>query len=262
MGLTTLGVIGGTGWLGGALLRPALARGFIAPTDLVLSSRSGRTAGFEAWPDIRFTTDNHSLAAQSDIVILSVRPEDIDALELDLSGKLVMSVMARLPAAALRKRFKSGRIIRAMPNACAEQGLSFTPWHATAETTAADADFADGFFACSGRTAKLSTENELDYFTALTGSGPAFIAAFADVMIRDAIANGVAPGIADTAVRQLFLGAGAWMADAPETPADTVRIFTDYGGTTAAGLTAMLSADIARPICKGLAAAAEKAAKG
>ena len=81
-------------------------------------------------------------------------------------------------------------------------------------------------------------------------------------MIRDAIANGVAPGIADTAVRQLFLGAGTWMADAPETPADTVRIFTDYGGTTAAGLTAMLSADIAGPIGKGLAAAAEKAAKG
>lgn len=52
------------------------------------------------------------------------------------------------------------------------------------------------------------------------------------------------------------------MADAPEKPADTVRIFTDYGGTTAAGLTAMFSADIAGPICKGLAAAAEKAAKG
>ena len=58
MGLTTLGVIGGTGWLGGALLRPALAKGFVAPADLILSSRSGKAAGFEAWPGIRFTTDN------------------------------------------------------------------------------------------------------------------------------------------------------------------------------------------------------------
>ncbi len=262
MGLTTLGVIGGTGWLGGALLRPALAKGFVAAADLILSSRSGSKAGFEAWPDIQFTTDNQALVAEADIVILSVRPEDIDALDLDLSGKLVISVMARVSAAAIQARFKSERIIRAMPNACAEQGLSFTPWFSTSETTVADEVFADRFFACSGKTAKLSTESELDYFTALTGSGPAFIAAFADVMIRDAIKNGVAPDVADIAVRQLFLGAGTWLAGALETPADTVRIFTDYGGTTAAGLTAMLSADIAGPISKGLAAATEKAAKG
>jgi pyrroline-5-carboxylate reductase len=262
VGLTTLGVIGGTGWLGGALLRPALAKGFVAAADLILSSRSGNTAGFEAWPDIRFTTDNRSLAAQSDIVILSVRPKDLDALDLDLSGKLVISVMARVPAEALLARFNSERIIRAMPNACAEQGLSFTPWLSTPGATDNDAAFADSFFACSGKTTRLSTESELDYFTALTGSGPALIAAFADVMIRDAIENGVAPDVADIAVRQLFLGSGTWMAGASETLADTVKIFTDYGGTTAAGLTAMLSAGIAAPISKGLAAAKEKAAKG
>ncbi|MBP1858015.1 pyrroline-5-carboxylate reductase family protein [Rhizobium herbae] len=260
--MTTVGVIGGTGWLGGALLRPALAKGFVAPDSLVLSSRSGNTAGFEAWPDIRFTTDNRALAAQSDIVILSVRPEDIDGLDLDLSGKLIVSVMARVSAAALFAHFKSRRIIRAMPNACAEQGLSFTPWYATPDVSNADRAFADGFFACSGKTTRLLAEDELDYFTALTGSGPAFIAAFADVMIRDAIENGVAPDIADTAVRQLFLGAGTWIAQAAETPAGTVKTFTDYGGTTAAGLNAMLSAGIAGPISKGLAAATNKAAKG
>lgn len=262
MGLTTVGIIGGTGWLGGALLRPVLSSGFVAPADLIVSSRRGTTAGFAAWPDIRFTTDNQALAAQSDIVILSVRPEDLGALTLDLSGKLVISVMARVSAAALLARFKSERIVRAMPNACAEQRLSYTPWCSTAGTTDADAAFTDGFFACSGKTTRLSTESELDYFTALTGSGPAFIAAFADAMIRDAIENGVAPDVADAAVRQLFLGAGTWLAGTSQTPADTVRIFTDYGGTTAAGLTAMLSADIAGPISKGLAAARDKAANG
>ncbi len=262
MGLTTLGVVGGTGWLGGALLRPALAKGFVAPGDLMLSSRSGKATGFETWPDIRFTTDNAKLAAQSDIIILSVRPEDIGTLDIDLSGKLVISVMARLSAAALKAQFRTSRIIRTMPNASAEQGLSFTPWHATADCTAADKAFTDGFFGCSGKTAALSTEGELDYFTALTGSGPAFIAAFADAMIQDAVSRGVPVEIADGAVRQLFLGAGTWMAQARETPAETVRIFTDYGGTTAAGLTAMAAADIVTPIRKGLAAATEKAARG
>ncbi|MDO9417788.1 pyrroline-5-carboxylate reductase family protein [Pararhizobium sp.] len=260
--MTTLGVIGGTGWLGGALLRPALTSNFIEPDNLILSSRSGRSDGFEPWPGISFTTSNADLAARSGIVILSVRPEDLDALDLDLSGKLVISVMARIPAARLQARFKSDRIVRAMPNASAEQGLSFTPWFAGSATSSADQTFADGFFACSGKTTRVSTEAELDYFTALTGSGPAFIAAFADVMIRDAIANGVSPAIADTAVRQLFLGASTWMAGTEQTPAETVQIFTDYGGTTAAGLTAMTAADIDTPISKGLAAAAAEAARG
>ena len=260
--MTTVGAIGGTGWLGGALLRPALAKRFLAPTDLTLSSRRGRTSGFAAWQGIRFTTDNRALAAQSDIVILSVRPEDVDALDLDLSGKLVISVMARLPAASLTERFRTGRIVRAMPNACAEQGLSYTPWFAEPQVTSADEAFTEGFFACSGKTTRLSTEGELDYFTALTGSGPAFIAAYADAMIRDAIENGVAPSVADVAVRQLFLGAGTWMAGSLDTPAETVQTFIDYGGTTAAGLTAMLSADIEGTISKGLAAAKEKAAQG
>ena len=259
MGVTTLGVIGGTGWLAGALLRPALAGGFILPADLVLSSRRGRATGFEAWPAVRFTTDNAELAAASDIVILSVRPEDLGSLELDLSAKLVISVMARVTADALASRFKASRIIRAMPNASAEQGLSFTPWFSTPAVAAEDEVFAEGFFACSGKTTRLKVESELDYFTALTGSGPAFIAAFADVMIRDAIENGVAPDVADSAVRQLFLGAAAWMAQASESPAETVKVFTDYGGTTAAGLTAMKAADIETPIRKGLAAAAKRA---
>jgi len=260
--VTTLGVIGGTGWLAGALLRPALTSGFISPPSLILSSRSGRADGFEAWPDIRFTTDNAALAAMSDIIILSVRPEDLGALDLDLSGKLVISVMAWVKAQALMDRFSTGRIIRAMPNASAEHGLSFTPWFATSEVTAKDEAFADGFFACSGKTTRLTAENEIDYFTALTGSGPAFIAAFADVMIRDAVANGVAPTVADAAVRQLFLGAATWMAQASESPAETVKVFTEYGGTTAAGLTAMKAADIETPIRKGLAAATQKAAQG
>ncbi|WP_175552129.1 pyrroline-5-carboxylate reductase family protein [Pararhizobium antarcticum] len=257
--MTTLGVIGGSGWLGGALLRPALARGFVQPSDLILSSRSGRSSGFDAWPAVRFTTENAALAAACDIVILSVRPEDLGALDLDLSGKLVISVMARVTADALGSRFNAERIIRAMPNASAEHGLSFTPWFATSEVTANDEAFADGFFACSGKTTRLRGEKELDYFTALTGSGPAFIAAFADVMIRDAVANGVAPTVADAAVRQLFLGASTWMAKVAESPAETVKVFTDYGGTTAAGLTAMKAADIETPISKGLAAAAKRA---
>lgn len=64
--MTTVGVIGGTGWLGGALLRPALAKSFVTPDSLILSSRSGKT--FAA---LEFAIlDNKALLAASDFLIV------------------------------------------------------------------------------------------------------------------------------------------------------------------------------------------------
>ena len=76
--MATIGVIGGGGWLAGALLTPALEDSVIRPRQLILSSRSGEIAGFEDWPEIDTTNDNEALVARADIVVLCVRPQDLD----------------------------------------------------------------------------------------------------------------------------------------------------------------------------------------
>lgn len=262
MGLTKLGVIGGGGWLGKALLLPSLADGVIAGEALTVSSRGGNVEGFAPWPAVRQTKDNAELARNADVVMLSVRPQDLDAITLDLSDKLIISVMAMVSLDDLATRFKAHRIIRAMPNAAAQKRLSFTPWLASPDATDADCAFTERFFNASGQTQQVTTEAELDYFTALTGSGPAFLAAFADAMISDAVIKGIGRGIAERAVRQLFLGGGVLLADSQQAPAEIVQTFLDYAGTTAAGLEAMAAADIRKPIVRGLTAAAARAAAG
>jgi pyrroline-5-carboxylate reductase len=259
--MTHLGVIGGGGWLAGALLRPALADRIVMPADLVLSSRSGNISGFESWPGVYMTTDNSVLVDASDIILLSVRPADIDALELDLRGRFVISVMAGITVEDISERFGARRIVRAMPNACAEQRLSFTPWFATDDVRRSEADFAQRFFSASGRAHVIADEGEIDYFTALTGSGAAFPALMADVMIRHAVEAGIDPDTADLAVRQLFLGAATQMARLDETPADIVELFMEYRGTTAAGLSAMMEANISHAIFSGLTAARRRASQ-
>ena len=259
--MTHLGVIGGGGWLAGALLRPVLSDRIVKPADLVLSSRSGRIAGFEAWPAVHKTTDNSILADASDIILFSVRPQDLDDIDLDLRGRFVISVMAGVTVEEISERFGAQRIVRAMPNACAEQRLSFTPWFATEDVRRSEIDFVHRFFSASGRAHLVSNENELDYFTALTGSGAAFPALMADAMIRHAIESGLDPETADVAVRQLFLGAATQMASIEETPADIVELFMEYRGTTAAGLSAMVEADLAHAVFRGLTAAQRRASQ-
>ncbi|QRM53924.1 hypothetical protein F3Y30_04670 [Sinorhizobium sp. BG8] len=251
MGLTTFGVIGGGGWLAGALLRPAIVEGVVSPSRLVLSSRSGSADGFGSWPAIRLVSDNELLASMCDVVMLSVRPAQLDDIDLDLSDKLVISVMAGIDIDELEERFGSERIIRAMPNACAEQRLSFTPWFATDSVTDEEADFAHRLFSASGRSQLIADEAELDYYTALTGSGPAFLALFADAMIRHAVEVGIDPEAADAAVRQLFLGASMLIAESEASPADIIDTFMEHRGTTAAGLATMIDEDIATPIFRG-----------
>jgi pyrroline-5-carboxylate reductase len=255
----TIGVIGGAGWLAGALLRPALAKGVVAAEDLILSSRRPTIAGFEAWPGIRTTSDNAALAADAEIVILSVRPEDLDGVAADLAGKLVISVMARMPMADIARRFGCDRIVRTMPNASAEQSLSFTPWHAAPAATREDRSFVPAFFGASGMAREVPREADIDYFTGLTGSGFAFPALMARAMIEHAVGNGIAPDLADSAVRQLMLGAGTYVAVSPDSAAEIVRAFIDYRGTTAAGLNAMIENGSDVAVKAGLDAAWRKA---
>ncbi|HVK91774.1 MAG TPA: pyrroline-5-carboxylate reductase dimerization domain-containing protein, partial [Mycoplana sp.] len=224
--------------------------------------RSGHVAGFDAWPGIGTTTDNAELVEASDVVMLCVRPHDLSGIEIDLTDKFVVSVVAGVTAEALARGFGARRIVRAMPNACAEQGLSFTPWFATDSVTDDEADFIFRFFSASGRAHGITAEAQLDYFTALTGSGPAFPALFADAMIRHAIGAGIDPETAEAAVRQLFLGAGVFMAGTQTTPSELVDTFLEYRGTTAAGLSAMIKGDVASPIFRGLSAACRQASKG
>ena len=259
--MTHIGVIGGGGWLAGALLRPVLTDRIVKPADLVLSSRSGNISGFEAWPGVHTTTDNSILVDASDVIVFSVRPADLDEIELDLRGRFVVSVMAGVTVEEIGERFGARRIVRAMPNACAEQRLSFTPWFATEDVRRSEIDFVHRFFSASGRAHLVSNENELDYFTALTGSGAAFPALMADAMIRHAIESGLDPDTADVAVRQLFLGAATQMASIEETPADIVELFMEYRGTTAAGLSAMVEADLAHAVFRGLTAAQRRASQ-
>lgn len=254
-----IGILGGVGWLGGAIARAALRAGAIAPENLWLSGRTARRDGVADWPAVTVTADNDALVAAVNTVVLSVRPDDFRALRLELRGKLVVSVMAGVTSAQIAEATGAGRVVRSLPNAAAEFGLSFTPWHASPGVSAADRALVRALLGACGAEAEIDAESQLDLFTALTGSGPAFPALLADAMIAAAEAQGLDPALAEAAVRQVMRGAGEAIARDPASPAQTVRSFVDYAGTTAAGLVAMQEAGLPAAVARGIEAATRKA---
>ncbi|MEO5756239.1 MAG: pyrroline-5-carboxylate reductase dimerization domain-containing protein [Mesorhizobium sp.] len=254
-GSVRLGIVGGAGWLGGAIAGAALEAGAVRAENLTLSYRSAKP---ERFPGAFWTDENQILADRSDVILLSVRPQDWPSLDIDATGKLVISVMAGIRLADLAEKHNTSRVARSLPNAAAEVAKSYTPWIATDDTTEADRATIRAVFNACGVQDEVGSERDIDYLTGLTGSGPAFPALLADAMMRDAVRFGLSPDVARRAVNTVLAGTGRLLELRDASPADTVEAFLDYRGTTAAAIETMREAGFAEAVAKGLAAAFRK----
>jgi pyrroline-5-carboxylate reductase len=249
-----IGIIGGGGWLGSAIARSLIRAGTIEGSSLVCSYRSKMPTDDIACD---WTKNNGELVKRSEIVIISVRPDDWPTLKINARGKLVISVMAGVTTEDIRNRTGSTRAARALPNA-AELGFSYTPYFLNSDDDH-DASTVRAVFASCGDVDEVSEERHVDYFTAMSGSGAAFPALLAEAMMIDTVDRGISGSIAIRAVQQVIIGAGRLQEAHREPPTETVKAFVDYHGTTAAGIVAMRDGGFENVVRAGLEAAFQKA---
>ena len=250
-----VGLIGGAGWLGTAIARALVGSGIVAGQQLTCSYRSRKP---DNAVECIWTADNRRLVEQSDVIILSVRPGDWEAIEINAAGKLVISVMAGVTVDSIAKRTGSSRVARALPNAAAEIGYSYTPFF-VASSQPRDGDVVSAIFRGCGVVDAVNSEEHIDYFTAMSGSGAAFPALLATAMTNDAIKHGVPSEIARRAAQQVIVGAGRLQEWNGVAPSETVKSFVEYNGTTAAGIIAMRENGFDTVVEAGLEAAFRKA---
>src|SRR5690606_14628964 len=137
--------------------------------------------------------------------ILAVPPAAAASIAIAAPGRLVISVMAGVSLARLAALTGATPVVRAMSRPAAGQGLAYSPWVAGSGVTARDRGTVRAIFDACGLTDELAEEDQIDQFTAMTGPVPGFVALYADAMIRHATARGIAPEVAERAIRQLFL---------------------------------------------------------
>lgn len=250
-----VGIVGGAGWLGTAIAKALTGSGTVAPNRLTCSYRSTRPADDNG---CHWTQDNHHLVDRSDVILLSVRPDDWKLVDIDAAGKLVISVMAGVTVDDIKRRTGSSRVVRALPNAAAEIGYSYTPFFVDS-VDAGDSETVGILFGGCGQVDQVFDEDQIDYFTAMSGSGAAFPALLAEAMMLDAIERGVPPDVARRAAQQTLVGAGGLQEFSGASPSETVKSFVDYKGTTAAGIAGMRDGGFAAIVSAGLDAAYKKA---
>ena len=78
-------------------------------------------------------------------------------------------------------------------------------------------------------------EPQLDAFTGVAGSGPAYVFLVAESLVEAAVTEGLARPVAERVVGQLLLGASTLLARDGDPAALRAKV-TSPGGTTAAGI--------------------------
>lgn len=257
--MSRLGIIGATGWLGQALGEGLLAQGLWPAQELVLLNRSGPSAKYAAFPGVIWARDAAELCAQCDTIVLSVRPEDFPVPGFSAGNQLLLSFMAAWSIDRLRTLAPQARIARAMPNGGASTRQSYSPWVAGLEVNAADAALVQRLLSAIGSEDRVPSEAQLDYLSALSGSGAAYPALMAQAMLAHARRNGLSERVATRAVEAVVCGSAGLLAGRMDALAELLDAYLSYRGITAAGLTAAQAAGFESAIAAALDAAAAKA---
>jgi pyrroline-5-carboxylate reductase len=252
-----VGIVGATGWLGSALGGGLLENGIVAPADMVLLNRSGPSVEYHGERNVVWAQDAADLVARTDVVVVAVRPQDWDALALVAPGRLLISLMACVSTAVLTGT--EARIVRAMPNAAAELGRSYTPWLAGPGVTVGDRTAVRTILSAIGIEDEVSSEAQIDFLTALSGSGAAYPALMTVAMLDAAREAGLSEQVSERAVAAVILEGAAMLRGRIGDASAMIETYRSYRGTTAAGLAAAESAGFRRAVTAALSAATRMA---
>lgn len=253
-----VGIVGGTGQLGSAMATAWLETRTVTADTLWIANRSGSLGPLARWPEIRTLTDPKDLAEMCDVVVLAVPPTEARSMRVALGRCLVISIMAGVTLAELTAITGSRRVVRAMSSPAAALRLAYSPWVPANPLTQADEAAVATLLGALGASDQVTSEDQIDRFTAITGPVPGFVAAFAEAVLLHAIRRGIPETLAQKAVRQLFLSAGTMMALDDKTPSAHVQDMIDYAGTTAAGLSVLRQGPLIEAVDAALEAAYQR----
>ena len=204
-----------------------------------------------------------ALAEQSDILVLALKPQDMQAALESIapdftSDTLIVSIAAGISTAFIQSQLgKDARVVRVMPNTPALVGAGAAGISLSANCTPQDAQIAETIFKAVG-IAERFPEDAMDAVTALSGSGPAYFFAFVEACVKAGAALGLPEDQASRLAGQTLYGAGLLLKESGE-PASSLRErVTSTGGTTAAALDCFRERDLDGTVLAAMQAATER----
>lgn len=251
-------------FIGFGNIAQAIARGLVKQGSFTITAASPSLPIGSNKDQIKTFNDNKDAIRGADLIILAVKPAQmgtvLDEINTVLPAQsLLISVAAGLSLDWFAKRLSHPQaLIRAMPNTPAAVGLAATPMYANKQTKLEQKKWAESIFSSIGITTWVDDERHMDSFTALSGSGPAYVLLFMEAMVKAACDLGLKEDIARAFTLQTLKGTLQLAEQSTEDLSQLRAKVTSPKGTTAAALQ-VLSGSMESLMAQAMNAAYERA---
>lgn len=235
-------------FLGGGNMATSMVAGLISdgvdPSYIIVVDRNAPKRDYlERTYRIKTSDDANASIAQSDIVILAVKPQVMDVLAADIrdslkrKSPLVISVAAGIPLGQYAQWFGDKvAVVRAMPNTPSMIRRGATGLCANDQVSKQQREMAEHIMRTAGVVVWVDNDHLIDVVAAASGSGPAYFFALMEHMIDSAVNMGLTHKQAKLLVMQTALGAAAMAFESSDDIPVLREKITSKGGATAAAL--------------------------
>jgi pyrroline-5-carboxylate reductase len=257
----------GAGKMGEALVSGLIRSGGRAPEDIVVTARrEERARELAELHGVEATLSNVEAARRARTLVLTVKPQDMDAL-MDQVGEavtpehLLITFAAGIRCSFIESRVAEGvPVVRVMSNVpvLVDEAMSVI----SAGTHAEDKHLAvaEELLSSVGRVIRLPEVHQ-DAVTATSGSGPAYFALLSEAMIDACILLGLSRDVATELIIQTMLGSAKMLRDTGMHPVEVREMVTSPGGTTIAAIRHLEQAGVRAAFLNAIDAARQRSAE-
>ena len=213
--------------------------------------------------NIKTTHKNEEIIQLSEIVILAVKPNVVEPVLLEIKNlllqrnPLLISIAAGIQINSLEQLLKPEyRIIRAMPNTPASIKEGVTAISPNQFVTEEDMDDAKEMFSSVGSVAEIK-ENNIDIYTALIGSGPAYVF----YLIESLLESSASLELTDTennSLASMISGSANLAKNSEDSPEELRKKVTSPGGVTQSAIEEFESRGLKKIIKESMKVAEKK----
>jgi len=255
----------GVGTLGTALISGLLKSSMVKSEQIIGTVHNQDTVkSTQEKLSVRILTDNVAAAKEADIVILTVKPQNMSVVLKTIApaidgNKLVISAAASVPVAYIEETLAStAPVVRAMPNTCVLVSAGMTGLAGGKYASQAHKQMAESIFKSVGEVVFLE-EKLFDALTALSASGPAYLYVVIESLAEAGVKLGMRRDVATLLVAQTMLGTAKMILETGSHPALLKDSVTTPAGCTIDGLMELEEGKLRVTLIKAVVKAAMRA---
>jgi pyrroline-5-carboxylate reductase len=254
MTTSSLTFIGG-GNMANSIIGGLIQQGYTPENITACDPNQGALDALAAQFGIQTNTDNAAACANTDVIVLAVKPQILKtvtqaigtAIAQRTTAPLIISIAAGIASSDIQQWLGQDiAIVRCMPNtpALVQQGASGL--YANVLTSQAQKNIAEQLLQAVGYVTWVDSEALIDSVTAVSGSGPAYFFLLMEAMIDAGVKQGLSKESATQLTLQTALGAATLAKASDVSVAELRKRVTSPGGTTAAAIQHYEEASLSR----------------